>query len=148
MLVAFGCAPRRSGGISGMAKVKMRFLHKGNCTTCQKARKYFEQRHVELDLRDLGLQPLSVVELDRLIGKRDHLTFLNPRNELYRTRKMKTNPPSRDETLELMAREPNLIRRPVVLRGPEIAIGYNEAEFNRLAKLSSADEAKSRDGRR
>jgi arsenate reductase-like glutaredoxin family protein len=87
-----------------------------------------------LDLRDLGKDRMSVEELDALIGKRDHRMFLNTRNELYRARKMGENPPSREEALRLMAGEPNLIRRPVVLRGAEIVLGYDEEALKRIAK--------------
>jgi Spx/MgsR family transcriptional regulator len=117
-----------------MAKAKIRFLHKPNCSTCRKARAYLEGKKVELDLRDLGKDRMSVDELDQLIGKSDHRKFLNTRNELYRTRKMSKNPPSRDEALKLMAAEPNLIRRPVVLRGPDMVLGYDEQGLDRIAK--------------
>jgi Spx/MgsR family transcriptional regulator len=100
-----------------MAKAKIKFLHKPNCTTCRKAKALLEKKKVELELRDLGKDRMSAAELDQLIGTRDHRKFLNTRNELYRERKMGENPPSRDEALTLMAGEPNLIRRPVVLRG-------------------------------
>jgi Spx/MgsR family transcriptional regulator len=113
---------------------KIKFLQKPSCTTCRKAKAFLEKRKVELDLRDLGKDRLSVAELDALIGKRDHRTFLNTRNEVYRARKMGENPPSRDEALQLMAAEPNLIRRPVVLRGAEIVLGYDEEALKRIAK--------------
>ncbi len=112
----------------------IKFLQKPSCTTCRKAKAFLEKRKVELDLRDLGKDRLSVAELDALIGKRDHRTFLNTRNELYRARKMGENPPSRDEALQMMAEEPNLIRRPVVLRGAEIVLGYDEEALKRIAK--------------
>jgi len=89
---------------------------------------------VELELRDLGKDRLSVAELDVLIGERDYRKFLNTRNELYRSRKMGQNPPSREEALRLMAGEPNLIRRPVVVRGSEIVLGYDEEALKRIAK--------------
>ena len=117
-----------------MGKVKIKFLQKPSCTTCCKAKAYLEKRKVELDLRDLGKDRLSVGELDALIGKRDHRMFLNTRNELYRTRKMGQNPPSREEALRLMAAEPNLIRRPVVMRGADMVLGYDEEALNRIAK--------------
>jgi arsenate reductase (glutaredoxin) len=117
-----------------MAKAKLRFLHKPNCTTCRKAKVLLEKRGAELQLRDLGKDSLSVAELDELIGGRDHRQFLNTRNEVYRRRKMSKNPPSRDEALKLMAAEPNLIRRPVVLRGSEIVMGYDEDALERIAK--------------
>lgn len=117
-----------------MSKSKIRFLQKPSCTTCRKAKAFLEKRKVELELRDLGKDRLSVEELDVLIGKRDHRMFLNTRNELYRTRKMSENPPSRDEALKLMAAEPNLIRRPVVLRGSDIVLGYDEEALKRIVK--------------
>lgn len=72
---------------------------------------------------------LSVDELDRLIGKRDYREFLNPKNELYRQMGMKTNPPPREEALRLMSENPNLIRRPILVRGPRILLGFDEAEW-------------------
>jgi len=70
--------------------------------------------------------------LDRLIGERDYRSFLNSRNELYRERKMKDNPPSRAEALKLMAAHPNLIKRPILVRGAEIVLGFQEAEIARM----------------
>jgi len=115
-------------------KAKIKFLQKPSCTTCRKAKAFLEKRKAVLDLRDLGKDRLSVEELDQLIGKRDHRMFLNTRNELYRTRKMGQTPPSRDEALKLMAAEPNLIRRPVVLRGSDMVLGYDEEALKRISK--------------
>ena len=117
-----------------MAKAKIKFLHKPNCTTCRKAKAFLEKKKAELEVRDLGKDRLSIAELDQLIGSSDHRKFLNTRNELYRRRKMGKNPPSRDEALKLMAAEPNLIRRPVVLRGSEMVLGYDEEALARIAK--------------
>ena len=70
--------------------------------------------------------------MDRLIGKRDYRSFLNSRNELYRERKMKDNPPSRAEALKLMAAHPNLIKRPILVKRGEIVLGFQEAEIERM----------------
>ena len=89
-------------------------------------------KDVELELRDLDKQRLSAAELDELIGDRDYRLFLNPRNELYRSRKMKGTPPSRAEAIKLMVAEPNLIRRPLVIKGRQIVFGYDEAALMKL----------------
>lgn len=88
----------------------------------------------ELESRDLDKQRLSEAELDKLIGDREYKAFLNPRNELYRKRKMKEHPPSRAEAIRLMAKEPNLIRRPVVLRGGEVVLGFDAETYQKLVK--------------
>ena len=71
---------------------------------------------------------LSVQELEALIGDRDYRTFLNTRNELYRARGMKENPPGRAEALALMSENPNLIKRPILVRGNRIALGVDEVQ--------------------
>jgi arsenate reductase-like glutaredoxin family protein len=64
-----------------------------------------------------------MAEMEKLIGKRDYREFLNTRNELYRERGMKENPPSRAEALKLMSENPNLIRRPILVDGGKIVLG-------------------------
>lgn len=88
----------------------------------------------ELESRDLDKQRLTEAELEELIGKRDYREFLNPRNELFRTRNMKEHPPSRSEAVQLMAKEPNLIRRPVVIRGSQMVLGFDEEAYKKLLK--------------
>jgi arsenate reductase-like glutaredoxin family protein len=88
----------------------------------------------ELESRDLDKERLTEAELDELIGERDHKEFLNMRNELYRTRNMKEHPPSRSEAIKLMAKESNLIRRPVVLQGSQVVLGFDEEAYRKLLK--------------
>jgi arsenate reductase-like glutaredoxin family protein len=87
---------------------------------------------VELEYRDLDKERLSEAELDKLIGNRDYIQFLNPRNELYRTRNMKNDPPSRSAAIKFMSKNPNLIRRPIVIKGAKIILGNDEAAFEKL----------------
>ncbi len=91
-----------------------------------------QKKGIELESRDLSKERLTVAELDRLIGDRDYQAFLNPRNELYRARNMKEKPPSRAEALKLIAAEPNLIRRPIVISGGRIVLGYDEDALKKL----------------
>jgi arsenate reductase-like glutaredoxin family protein len=66
---------------------------------------------------------LSAAQLEKLIGKRDYKDFLNTRNELYRERGMKENPPSRAQAIKLMSENPNLIKRPILVDGDKILLG-------------------------
>ena len=72
-----------------MAKAKIKFLHKPNCTTCRKAKAFLDKRKVELEFRDLGKDRLTVAELDQLIGRpRPSQVSQHSGNELYRERKI------------------------------------------------------------
>jgi arsenate reductase (glutaredoxin) len=75
---------------------------------------------------------MSEADLEKLIGDRDYKDFLNPRNELYRGRDMKTNPPSRKEAIRLMSENPNLIRRPILVKGDRMLLGFDAEEWTKL----------------
>ena len=83
----------------------------------------------EIDLN----RGLTVEQLEELIGDRDYRDFLNFRNEMYRERGMKENPPPRAEALKLMSEHPNLIRRPILVKGKRMIIGFDEEEMSRIA---------------
>lgn len=108
------------------------FLHKPTCTTCRKTRKYMEERGFQLHFRDLDKERLTTDELEKLVGDRDHTVFLNSRNELFRRKKMKTNPPSREEAIQMMTEEPNLIRRPVIVKGKTVVLGFDQPGIKKL----------------
>jgi arsenate reductase (glutaredoxin) len=124
-------ASKSAGRVTKAGKV-VQFLHKPSCTTCRKARKYLQRRGYQLYFRDLTKQRLSPAELEKLIGKRDYTDFLNTRNELFRKKKMAEKPPSKKEAIRLMAKEPNLIRRPVVVAGGRVVVGFDENGMARL----------------
>ena len=79
--------------------------------------------------REINKSPLTADELDALIGKRNYVEFLNTRNDLYRERNMKEKPPSRAEALKLMAAEPNLMKRPILVKGQDIVLGFDEKAY-------------------
>lgn len=126
-----GAGIRRGLKAPGAGK-KVEFLHKPNCTTCRKTRSYMEKRGYQLHFRDLAKQRLSSEELDKLIGNRDYREFLNARNERYRNENMKNNPPSREQAIQLMTEEPNLIRRPVIVAGGRVVLGFDEKGIARI----------------
>ena len=123
---------KQSSQRSKKKRPSVKFLHKPSCTTCRKARSYMEKRGFGMEFRDLGKERLSSAELEKLIGDRDHTEFLNTRNELYRRKNMKENPPSRKDAIQMMAAEPNLIRRPVILAGGRVVLGFDKDGIDRL----------------
>src|SRR5437868_10746244 len=112
----------------------MKFYQKPTCSTCRKAKKWLSEQGMKVEEIDLN-QGLTEAQIDALIGTRDYKPFLNFRNELYRERKMKTNPPARAEAIRLMSKHPNLIRRPILVKGSKIALGFDEQQFRELNGL-------------
>lgn len=109
------------------------FYYKSTCSTCRKARALLQELGIPFVERDMSKQPLTEAEVRELIGDRDLKPFLNFRNEMYRERGMKANPPSKEEAIALMAENPNLIRRPLLVEGEEILFGFEEEAYRSRA---------------
>ena len=45
---------------------------------------------------------------------------------------MKKSPPSRKEAIALMSTHPNLIRRPILVKGSGIMLGFNPSEMKTI----------------
>ena len=88
----------------------------------------------DIESRDLDKTPLSVAELEALIGDRDYKQFLNSRNDLYREKKMAEKPPSRGEAIALLSKNPNLIKRPILFRGGKILLGFDADAYRKFLK--------------
>ncbi len=84
--------------------------------------------------REINARPFSAKELDALIGDADYIEYLNPRNELYRERDMKTKPPARGEALKLIENEPNLMKRPILIAKGRKLLGFDEAAWKGVLK--------------
>jgi arsenate reductase-like glutaredoxin family protein len=82
--------------------------------------------------REYGKNPLSETELRAIIGDDPIEPFLNTRTPLYRERNMKQKPPTKDEAIRLMLKDPNLLKRPVIIKGKKKLTGFDEAELKRL----------------
>ena len=87
---------------------------------------------MEFEEREYGKHPFTEKELREIIGGDAIEPFLNTRTPLYRERNMKLKPPSKDEAIKLMLKDPNLLKRPVIIKGKTKITGFNEAELKKL----------------
>lgn len=89
---------------------------------------------MDFEEREYGKNPFSEKELREIIGDGSIEMFLNTRTPLYRERNMKQKPPSKDEAIKLMLKDPNLLKRPVIVKGKKKLSGFNEAELKELLR--------------
>ena len=84
------------------------------------------------EMRDVKKAPLSLEELDALVGKRPISDYLNLRNARARELGWKDSPPARGDALEEMAAECNLHRRPILVVGDQHLVGWDESVAFRM----------------
>jgi Spx/MgsR family transcriptional regulator len=99
---------------------------------CRKARSFLQSKKIDFDEREYGKNPFSENELRDIIGNEPIEKFLNSRTPLYREKNMKQKPPTKDQAINLMLKDPNLLKRPVIIKGKNKLTGFNQAEVEEL----------------
>jgi Spx/MgsR family transcriptional regulator len=91
-----------------------------------------QAKKADLEEREYGKKPLSETELREIIGEDPIEKYLNTRTPLYRELHMKQKPPSKDEAIKLMTKDPNLLKRPVIIKGKTKLAGFDEAAITKI----------------
>jgi arsenate reductase-like glutaredoxin family protein len=89
---------------------------------------------IDLDERDYAKAPLSTAELKDLFAGRDPRDFLNSRSPAFKAMALAGKSLTPDQALALMAKEPNLIKRPIVVAGKEIIAGFDRDRLRAALK--------------
>ena len=111
---------------------KITFYYKPRCKTCRKAQKLLESLGHELDMRDLDEYPPPRSLLETHIDAKNVKAYLNTRSAAYRDHNLKEDPPTKKGAIELMMRDPGLIKRPISVRGKVAVFGYDEPALKEL----------------
>ncbi len=111
----------------------MLFLCYPKCSTCQKARKWLEAQNKDFTVRDIKLENPSEDEL-RLWHSKSGLPlkkFFNTSGNLYKELHLKDRLPemSEDEQFALLATDGMLVKRPIVVDGDTVLVGFKEADW-------------------
>jgi arsenate reductase-like glutaredoxin family protein len=83
---------------------------------------------VEVDARDINRNPPSREFLEKHIDERRFLDFVSTRSPVFKTRPL---PRSKKEAIDLMMEQPNLIRRPILVRGQQVTFGFDKDRYQK-----------------
>ena len=114
----------------------MNFICYSKCTTCQKAKKWLDDNNVEYALRDVKLDRPTLEELTEWYDKSGLplKKFFNTSGLLYKSLDLKSKLPSmtEQEMLSLLATDGMLVKRPILVGGDFVLVGFKEAEWGKI----------------
>jgi arsenate reductase-like glutaredoxin family protein len=76
--------------------------------------------------RDIARDPPARVFLERHIDSERFLDFVSTRSPVFKQRPL---PRSKKEAIDLMMKQPNLIRRPILVRGGQVIFGFDKDKY-------------------
>ncbi|MCI6002454.1 MAG: Spx/MgsR family RNA polymerase-binding regulatory protein [Tenericutes bacterium] len=114
----------------------MLLLEYPRCSTCQKAKRYLEDKNFNFEVRNIVIDKLNINELDRLIKKseKDINKFFNTSGLKYRELKLKDKiqTMSYEEKIQILSTDGMLVKRPLLELDDTVLIGFRENEWNNV----------------
>ena len=116
----------------------MKFICYPKCTTCQKAKKWLDEKGISYELRDIKENNPSYDELKKWyeLSGLPLKKFFNTSGLLYKSMELKNKLPnmSEEEQLKLLSTDGMLVKRPLLVCDETVLVGFKEKEYEELFK--------------
>ena len=116
----------------------MLFICYPKCSTCQKAKKWLDEHNIDYTDRHIAENNPSYDELKEWYEKSGLplKKFFNTSGMLYKEMQLKDKllSMSEEEQLKLLATNGMLVKRPLIVDGNKVLVGFKEAEWREKLK--------------
>ena len=75
---------------------------------------------------DINKAPPTRAFLEEHVDAKDFLAFVSKRSPVFKARPL---PASKKEAIDLMVAQPNLIKRPILVRGGRVVFGFDKEAY-------------------
>ena len=75
---------------------------------------------------DINRNPPPREFLEKHVDAKHFLDYVSKRSPVFKTRPL---PKSKKEAIDLMMENPNLIRRPILIKGSKVVFGFDKERF-------------------
>ena len=83
---------------------------------------------MDVEEYDINKEPPTRAFLEKHIDAGRFLDFVSTRSPVFKQRPL---PRSKKEAIDLMMEQPNLIRRPILIRGSKVVFGFDKDAYSK-----------------
>jgi regulatory protein spx len=112
--------------------IKVGFYCWVRCNTCRKAKEFLSQKNVEIDERDFFKVPFSRAEIEELLQGEPTSEMFSFRSPSFKSLGLEKDKLGDRELIDLMLKEPRLVRRPVVRLDGKVYFGADKSVLEGL----------------
>lgn len=102
-----------------------------SCTSCRKARAWLTKHDVDFQEHNIITSPLSREELLAILSFTENGTedIISTRSKVFQKLDIDIDELSIMDLIDLIAKNPSLLRRPIIMDSKRMQIGFNEDEI-------------------
>lgn len=105
-----------------------------SCTSCRKARAWLKEHDIPFKERNIFSEPLTKDEIKQILRMTEDGTeeIISTRSKVFQELGINLDDLTMDELLDLVEKNPGLLRRPIIMDDKSLQVGYNEDEIRRF----------------
>ncbi|MBB6453049.1 regulatory protein spx [Salirhabdus euzebyi] len=105
-----------------------------SCTSCRKARAWLEEHNIPFTERNIFSEPLTVTEIKEVLRMTEDGTdeIISTCSKVFQELEVNLEQLPLKDLIELIQKNPGLLRRPIILDEKRLQVGYNEDEIRRF----------------
>ncbi|NME19643.1 transcriptional regulator Spx [Lactobacillus johnsonii] len=105
-----------------------------SCTSCRKAKAWLKKHDISFKERNIFANPLNKEEIMQVLRMTENGTeeIISTRSRTFQNLKINLDDLSIDQLIDLIEKNPSLLRRPIIMEDRRLQVGYNEDEIRRF----------------
>ena len=102
-----------------------------SCTSCRKARVWFNSYGVPFEEHNILTQPMTADDLKAILAKTENGTedIISTRSKVFQKLNIDVDELTMNQLINLISEHPSLLRRPIIVDEKRMQIGFNEDEI-------------------
>lgn len=102
-----------------------------SCSSCRKAKRWLEKYNLAYVEKNLFITPLSTQEIKNILEKTENGTedIISTRSKVVSENNIDVEGMSVNELIDFIKDNPSSLKRPIIMEGNKLQIGYNEEEI-------------------
>lgn len=105
-----------------------------SCTSCRKARAWLKKHDIPFKERNIFSEPLTKEDIVNILRLTENGTeeIISTRSKAFQELHVNLDDLSIDQLLDLVEKNPSLLRRPIIVDDRRLQVGYNDDEIRRF----------------
>ncbi len=102
-----------------------------SCSSCRKAKKWFEEHNIEYKEINLFVKDISKTELLEILQRTELGTdeIVSKRSKIISENKIDVSKMTMNELVDFLIENPSTIKRPIIIDERHFQVGYNNVEI-------------------
>lgn len=102
-----------------------------SCSSCRKAKKWLDEHQIEYTEKNLFNEPITEADIDLMLKNAENGfdDIISTRSKIFKEEIFDIEDMRMSELKEFIINNPSVLKRPIIVEGEKLQVGYNEEEI-------------------